>query len=503
VNVKRQSIHSLRERFRRAESSGEMLAWGIILLAFVMRTYHLDLQSLWRDEIDSIRFSQRTLVEIIETFARKGENGPLYFLLLHYWVKLAGWSEFSLRFFSVIFGLLAVALSCPLGRGLLSRRMGLLAALLMALSPYLIWYSQEGKMYALFAFSTMLSFYLYLLALRRNRPHLWAAYVFATSLSFYTHIFAVLAWGLQVVLFLLFWPGCRAAVKGWLASMAFLTLPYLPLAIWEVPVLRAPPPTMYSYYPLRDILNVLVWRFSSGITSTAPIPLAASFLFLLLAGLLLPVEEEEAGHLVPETWPRLPMRPIQVLLLSCVSVPVLLFLIISFRLPLFMDRYLIFVAPGYYLALATGLLAVRKRAPLLFLALLLLVGPVQADAVLRQRPIKSDLRGAAQYYREHHREGDVVVFVAPFVRGYFSHYYPEQMTSYVLPSPDRGASEKEITDRVLGLRPKYKRLWLILSEERDYWDKKGLIESSIEARLQQLGAIDLPQVRLRLYSLEE
>ena len=90
---------------------------AVCLLAYVLRVLYLDGQSLWRDEVDAIRFANRPVDLLLGTFRTPGENGPLYYLLLRPWLVLAGLSEFSLRFFSLFFGVLAVPLTyrlcCP------------------------------------------------------------------------------------------------------------------------------------------------------------------------------------------------------------------------------------------------------------------------------------------------------------------------------------------------------------------------------------------------------
>jgi len=90
------------------------------LLAFGWRVAGLASQSLWRDEVDSIRFASRPPAELIATFARPGENGPLFFALLNPWLAALGTSEFSLRLQAVLPGVLAVPLTYVLARRLLA-----------------------------------------------------------------------------------------------------------------------------------------------------------------------------------------------------------------------------------------------------------------------------------------------------------------------------------------------------------------------------------------------
>jgi len=83
---------------------------------------------------------------------------PLSYLLLHAWIQLFGDDEPVVRSLSVLFGVLAVPLIYGVAWQLLRRRLaGLLAALLLAVSPLHIWYGQETRMYALLTFLCLLS----------------------------------------------------------------------------------------------------------------------------------------------------------------------------------------------------------------------------------------------------------------------------------------------------------------------------------------------------------
>ena len=85
----------------------------IILLGFALRLYKLGEQSLWYDETVSAFLAGEAPLALIGHTARD-IHPPAYYLLLHYWVRLAGAGEFALAFFSVIFGVLLIALTARL-----------------------------------------------------------------------------------------------------------------------------------------------------------------------------------------------------------------------------------------------------------------------------------------------------------------------------------------------------------------------------------------------------
>ncbi len=135
---------------------------AIVLFAFALRVYHLNAQPLWRDEVDAIRFSSESLLNLLRMLTRVGHNGPLYFVLLRVWRNLTGDSEFALRYLSVAGGVLMVPLTYKIGRRFkLPSVAALMATLLVATSPYLHWYSQEAKMYTWLAVLILLAVYAY------------------------------------------------------------------------------------------------------------------------------------------------------------------------------------------------------------------------------------------------------------------------------------------------------------------------------------------------------
>ena len=465
------------------------LPWATVLAAFAWRVYHLGYQSLWRDEVDAIRFARWPLPQLLATFARPGWNGPLYFFLLRHWMALAGDGEFAVRFFSLLFGVLTVPLAYALGRKLLSPRVGLLAGLLAAFSPYLVWYSQEAKMYSLVTFLTLLSTYLYLTALERGGWGRWAAYVAVTSLCFYTHLLAALIVPTQAILFLAWWPRYRARWKAWLAALGCLTLPYLPLARWEVPLLLSPFETGHRFYPLGTILSVLFLAFSLGVAPWQSLLPLGLFAFVFLAGAAL-------------DWGDLSERRGVVTLLLYLFAPVVGLYLISLGMPIFADRYLIYVAPAFYLLLARGLTAVGRRSKVLFagcLALLLLFDARSLWTQAHTR-IKSDFRAAASYFAAHRGPDDVVIFLIPYARHTFEYYYRGDYSWADGPYTNGGMSEEEVAAILEEMTAGHRAVWLVASEE-ELWDERGLVQGWLDANADLVAEVEFARVRLYRYLL--
>lgn len=387
---------------------------GLCLLAFVLRVHGLEYQSLWRDEVDAIRFASRSTEELLRTFVTPGENGPFYYLVLSPWLTVAGRSEFSLRFLSLAFGVLAVPLVHRLARRLFpwARLLAFIAVLLVATSPYLVWYSQEGKMYTLVTLLVLVSMDRFLAAVDQGGVWRWLGYVVATSLAFYVHLLAVLIVPVQVVVFLIrSRPLSQARWWPWLASTAALTVPYVPLLAWQVPSLLNPGETGFQFLPLHQILFSLLGSYSLGIVPGVSVWILTLFIGVLLAVGLLGLERA--------SW-RVPL----IILFSWLLLPILGLFLITLVRPLFTARYLIYVLPAYLLLLAAGIVILRRRAPLVAGLVLIAILSVNAWGLRREAntPLKADFRGATRYVTSRLVAGDVVLFQIPYGRYSFEYY---------------------------------------------------------------------------------
>lgn len=125
--------------------------WLLALTAFGawLRFHALGAQSLWVDETNSVKyaavFEPLTGHDLLENL-----HGPLHAVLLHAWSRLCGTSEAALRSLSALAGTLTIPLLYWAARATLPVGTSLLAAGLLAISPFHLWYSQEVRNYALF-----------------------------------------------------------------------------------------------------------------------------------------------------------------------------------------------------------------------------------------------------------------------------------------------------------------------------------------------------------------
>jgi len=209
---------------------------AVLLLAGAMGALRLNDDILYVDEFHSIRNSggafygsldwggvwQRTATE------DPGGMGVLYHWLLNGWGWLSGWSVYSVRVFSLGFGLLAIALLYRLGADFFSRRIGLYAAVVLASSAFYLDFLHEARAYTMIAFLTIGAVYSYLRAQRPKAHPLWyVALALSLAAIAYTHYVALV---IGAVLGLDHLLRFRNARRWWLmlAAMAAAALLFLP-----------------------------------------------------------------------------------------------------------------------------------------------------------------------------------------------------------------------------------------------------------------------------------
>lgn len=121
----------------------------IILLGLLLRVISIN-QSLWLDEATSVLVARDyTFGDILTKFSPGDFHPPLYYLTLKVWILLFGSTEIVVRMLSVLFGIATIPVIYGIGKTILSKDMGLVAALFLATAPLHVYYSQEARMYAM------------------------------------------------------------------------------------------------------------------------------------------------------------------------------------------------------------------------------------------------------------------------------------------------------------------------------------------------------------------
>jgi len=202
---------------------------GLVVVAAAIRLATISSQSYWADEALTAYEAQLPFGAMVNTVAHVETTPPLYFVLIWLWAKVFGTGEAALRSFSALAGIATVPVAYLAARELFSRWAGVVAAALVALDPFLIWYSQEARSYILLVALSGASFLFFVRARtdpsRRNL--VW--WVVLSALALATHFFA----GFLVIpeAAWLLWRFRARAVKLAVAAVALAQLAMLPFAL--------------------------------------------------------------------------------------------------------------------------------------------------------------------------------------------------------------------------------------------------------------------------------
>ena len=486
----------------------------LCLFAFALRVFQLGAQSLWYDEGFSAWLSAQPLDQITVRTAAD-IHPPLYYYLLHFWMPLSGQSEFSLRFLSLIPGVLLVPAIFLLARRLISEATGWIAALLSAASPVYLWYSQEARMYMLLVLLTVLSSYFLWRWTERPARRLWIAMTVCNVLAVYLHFYAFFIVAFQLLYFFVWWTRQETrwgVLLTGTASAALVGAAYIPWARFVLERLQADESYFEGTLPLSEVLRKTFIMFSTGHTMLEVEALLPATIFVLLAAFGWFV----IGRLRRDSLPSLDENPFRqsmkagaaarLFLLLYLTVPFILLYAVSYARPKFDPRYLLIASPPFLILLAAALafmlVLFRRsqqagfRSRMFALSLVgascVLVASVTLSAVWNlytdPRFSKDDFRGAVTAIRANRGADEPTILVSGHMFPIYSYYDPG---GHWVALPD---SPTLSTTRVLGynvandlnaaLRGK-NGAWLLLWQN-DIVDPGGFVPTILDGQATRL-----------------
>lgn len=487
---------------------------AILLLSLGLRLYRLGDQPIWWDEGHAIWAARQSLYETTRITAHD-VHPPLYLWLLHGWLRLAGESEFAVRYLSLIGGMLTVALIYVVARRLIGRRAALLAALLLSTARFHIWWSQETRMYIWAAFWGLLSVY-WFTQLRQGGLRAWWGYVLASAAALYTLYLSVLVLLIQnlfVVLTVWRKPRRSHQLFNWMLSQLGVLLLYAPWLYLALPRIRHG--TAQAPFTLIQVWQLFGTVLTTGISTNLEryTGLLIAFGMLTLAGILLLVLDRTQ----PQRYGLAGWEVGLLLALALIAPPLVVYgLSIPrgfFYSPKPEARYLLLFAPYFYILLAGTLAGLWQKGrwarALSALALVLVLGTWVG--VLPQhyagRYLRDDMRSALRTLAVYARPGDAVLLVSgdryPVFLYHYNRTFPggDGPTVYLMPRHSSLFTPENVDVELAPLHEQHERLWLA-SFERAMQDPDNLVESWLNAHRTPALNIDQDYNFMRLYTFD-
>jgi hypothetical protein len=339
------------------------------------------------DEVWSVRAASQDYRAEMATL-KADVHPPLYYLLLHEWIRMFDTGERTVRGLSALFYVLAVYFVYRLGKILYGYQTALLCATIYLSSPLAVLSGQFARMYSLLSLLAILSTLLYLQFSVRPSPSrlLFALYIAANMLGTFTHIAFFFVIFSQIFYHFLFFRQTR--LQRFVFAIALSLLPYV--VLWA-PVL------------LRQIGNSgegLAWLKKPGLSRIIELLLVYGGAFWLLIPALVFMWWKKGPPAIRRTLLSLP--------LWLFAVTLLIPLFISQFKPIFNSRFAII---GLHLfALLAGALIGPARTYLVCFALILLNGLTLS--VMHSASGTCDTRTTAEYLARNSEDGDVVIFTS-------------------------------------------------------------------------------------------
>jgi mannosyltransferase len=475
----------------------------LILVALTLRAVLVGTQGLRLDESASLAQAQLPLGELWRLQLGSNVHVPLYHSILHFWLPVGGTSEWALRIPSILMGAAAVPLLYVVGRRLLEPGAAMFAAVLGAVSPFLVWHGYEARMYPLVLLFSLGSLAGLMWAIERGGVWRWATYALITGLSLYTHYFAALMIPVHLAYLLIHRVG-RARFLAWIAACGAAVMMFLPWAA--------------ALYFAR-IQGAGLGAFASGVRlpSIDYGVYGVIYAHLYFFSAYLVGYQTVLAAIVVGSWPLVALRVAvsrrldwlrsrtSLFLATWLVLTVGVVIVANTQKPgLLLPRYLIVAAPPVIFAVAAGM----NRLPLprpagVGVVVVILSAITVVQAIHPDVPIREDFREAAAILRSETVPGDAIVVMPAYTATPLAYYLRDMELRPVL-NPGDSLSEVvtlDIPQIVLDTRGH--SLWVVVAElyQRTI-DPGGAVVRSLDRAFQRTGAWELgAKMEVRRYRI--
>ena len=467
----------------------------LIFISYGLRLHHLDNFSFWTDEgLTPLRASY-TVSEIlsnnivIQEGTGKDTHPPLYYLLIHFTQQIWGESDFSIRYLSLLAGVLLLPLLYQFGRRLSGVAGGMAVAGLTAVNPLQIWYAQEARMYTILILLTATMSYLLWRMLSTNRWRRYLLpYLLIAGLAMYTHYTSIFLIGVQslFIVWLLWRNKQQRLVIGTAVFFLIAAIPLLPLTI---PRLFTGAEAGYNRVPPRVVLQDVIQKFNLGVAMDFSEPMVQRLVLAMVVLALI-------GLVSYPTW-----RHRLFLLAYLYAVPIGI-ITLSVVKPMYLGVHHVMIgSPALLLitAQAVGwmLLAWKKSAALsrkmgwaiaiVLTTAVLLIGPVKAlnNVYNDGYYAKNNFRDLIRYIEQNAGENDLIIYNDAIILAIHAHYEQRDLPVTAVPIYPRLA--RDSMNVLPDMAAAYDRIWFFPNSPSDDRDVDHLVQKWLDENTERLS----------------
>lgn len=486
----------------------EVAPWLVLattLLGGLLRLLFIGTDGLWLDETFSIWLASQDLPDMLHWIARLDGHPPLYYLLLHAWIAFQGDSAYYVRSLSALFGTAAIPVLYLTGKRISGVGMGLVAAVLLAFSPFNIYYAQEARMYTLLTFNAAVAIYALIWLLtdeRAGQPigSQFRAYVHAWRTAGPARPDSAAGFHYQV-------EPPRRGLRAWIYRHRWSPIHTIATDLAWVAFIVFSAATLLShntaiFFPIATnlvVFGLLLYRRIKGSAAQPALQppglanwVKANIAILILWGPWLVIFARQAGRIAQGFWipsptgetvtqalrallyTSAPVKTGQALMMGLLggllglgvvffrkrlsiffflaalfAVPFLGELVVSLRWPIFLERTLIWLTIPLFLLLAAGIVQLRFRLLMIPVLGILATGYLFTTADYYRWYQKEDWRTAAGFLAYFAKNDDLVLFNSNFVVIPFDYYFRAWEEDYRLEVEKQGVPRDLFDSEVL------------------------------------------------------
>ncbi len=462
--------------------------FSFFLFAFLAASLAINIsnlydQSIRLDESQSIWFSTKPLFNVLQ-IAAEDVHMPLYYVLLHIWLQIFGVNIPVARTLSLIFFMATLPVLFLLAKESANYKTAVLSIVFFALSPFVVWYSSETRMYTLFIFITILSSLYFLRFIKTMGKGSRIPLFLTTLVGMYTHYFywfVIASQSLYVFYIYIvdvvkrrnigrtFQESIKASldlVLNYLLQLTaaiFFVMPWLFFFLSQGAGSNMQPqiaqPTSYTIF--ETFVNFLFGFQSPSVLSffISLWPLFTILIFLLFTA----HKKMELGNTS--------------YFVFLTTIPIALAVLISFIKPVYLPRYFIFITPALFYLIAKGVvnLTGRTYSVSVVIIVLMMFGFMTFQNVSANTPAKENYVYAAEYLEEKAEPQDIIVITPPFTIYPLEYYYRGFARLTTIPEWDRYSigpipefTISDLSKKLEDFQITYKEMYVVFSYDQGY-----------------------------------
>ncbi len=373
----------------------------IVIFNIIIKSIFLDVTPFWYDEMISVKDTQLDFGHIKHE-SEWDNNPPFYYYCLWVWHTIIPVSEFNTRFLGVLFISFAIGLTYLFANKYFSNKIAIATCILLSLSNFIFFYSQEARAYSLVLLLSIISAFQFFKYLNNSGVLNLIILSLINFLIIYTHYISGLIVFVQYVMILFFYRkkilpffGIQSLIIIGLILLRFTKKQFLNIInfnkkddFWLKPA------------KFQDLINSISELFYNNFTAIIFVVVLLVYTFFYFSK-----KSEDKDHV-----------KIYCLLLGFFSI-FFLFTIGIFK-PIFLARYLIFCIPFATILVVHQLFRFNKTGVIMVLVLI----AFQSYSITIVKRLSSDYRSLAKVVNEYKKPDDIVIINTKDNKGLYLYY---------------------------------------------------------------------------------